>query len=107
MPQQALIFGGTLALYGLHRIIGLRFVHLGPSRFQSVLKLSTWIIVVAGIGILLSVYGFIYASERLRWSLVPIMVLSLAYALPVFPGKSGYGIILTSRSFLSAAYGPY
>ncbi|MCB0601841.1 MAG: hypothetical protein KDC28_11455 [Saprospiraceae bacterium] len=87
LPQQALIFGGTLALYGLHRIIGLRFVHLGPSRFQSVLKLSTWIIVVAGIGILLSVYGFIYASERLRWSLVPIMVLSLAYALPVFPGK--------------------
>ena len=87
LPQQALIFGGTIALYGLHRIIGLRFVHLGPSRFQSVLKLSTWIILVAGIGILLSVYGFVYASSRLRWSLVPVMVLSLAYALPVFPGK--------------------
>ena len=87
LPQQALSFGGTIALYGLHRIIGLRFVHLGPSRFQSVLKLSTWIILVAGIGILLSVYGFVYASSRLRWSLVPVMVLSLAYALPVFPGK--------------------
>ncbi len=83
------LFGGTLTLYGLHRLIGLRFVTGSEitSRFDIIAQINLEIFAYTLLGGLMAGISFFYLPGRLQFHLLLPALLALAYALPVFRKK--------------------
>ena len=83
------LFSGTLALYGLHRLIGLNFVTGSEvtSRFDIIAAIRSETLIYALLGSLGAGISFFYLPRQLQLAVPLPALLSLAYALPVFRKK--------------------
>ena len=88
--NEAFIFCSTVALYSLHRIIGINKIlrHIGSGRFQKIrpLKSVLWLNVFLGGGLSLYIY-FLQFDLSLKYFLIIPSVLSLAYVIPIWRGR--------------------
>lgn len=86
------VFGSTLAMYNLHRLIGLSKIRsqMKEERFGIIKKDKQSIIILGVIGSLLS----IYTLQFIDWAVIKLLFLpilfSMAYVLPLFPSKKRF-----------------
>lgn len=88
-PVAAFIFFGTLALYGIHRIVGLKKVSAfqDKGRFAVVGRFKSHILFYSILsGAAAAWYGFQIPWRVLPWIVLPAF-LGAGYVLPVFKGK--------------------
>jgi hypothetical protein len=85
-PIVVLIFCATLAVYALHRLIGLAKAKdfLGEGRYFIANKFKSHILVYAIIGMLVGVYYIFQISALLQIAIILPAFFSLGYVLPVF-----------------------
>ncbi len=88
-PAWVFVFAGTLTLYGLHRLIGLRFVtgKERTNRFRTIAQLRGEILLYTLLAGLATAVSFFHLSRKLQISLLLPGLLALLYPLPVFRGK--------------------
>ena len=88
-PLTGFIFSATLFLYALHRIVGLEktkaFQQKG--RYKIIATFSSHILIYAILGGLASFILFWYLPAPLKWLIVGIGLISIAYVLPFIGAK--------------------
>ncbi len=88
-PVAGFVFFGTLSLYGVHRIVGLKKVRgfQEKGRFAVVARFKSHILVYSALSALAAAwYAFHVPPEVWHWLLLPA-ILGAGYVLPVFKGK--------------------
>ncbi len=88
-PTAVFIFSGTLALYGIHRLIGLKLLN-GKNvsqRFQTISRLNREIIVYTILAGIVAAVSFLLLTRTLQLHLLAPGLLALLYALPLFRKK--------------------
>ncbi len=106
-PLYGVIFFGTLFLYALHRLVGLKKMNFtaGQARFFIVQKFKSHIALYALLGLIGGLFFLIQLNQRLLWTLLPVAGLSLAYVLPIFPsGKRGRDISFLKIFMIAIAW---
>ncbi len=94
-PLYGVIFFGTLFLYALHRLVGMKKVDsfTGQTRFAIVEKFKTHIFLYAVVAAAGGLWCLLQLPQSLIWALLPVALVSLIYVLPVLPsGKRGRDI---------------
>ncbi len=83
-----LVFFATVSLYSMHRIIGLRKMkesYYEKTRYEQIARLKSLILVSFALSIVCSILMLFFISFSLLLALLPAVLLSIAYTLPIFP----------------------
>ena len=98
------IFSGTLCLYAIHRLIGIRTLPTESitSRFEVIMKYNLHITVyAAAAGVMTLLYFYKLDVTQKYLSIIPIL-LSAAYVLPILPGGKRLRDVPLIKIFLIA-----
>lgn len=88
-PVLIFVFCATVAIYALHRIIGISKVHefIEDERYQVISTYKHHIQLYAGIAVVGGLITFFYLPVSVQLTLVLPGLVSLGYVLPVFKGR--------------------
>jgi len=83
---ESFLFAGTVCLYALHRLVGLR--RLRPfqqsGRLRVIARFRKHILAYTILSGLIGAYFFLQLERRVQWSLILPALLAFSYVLPVF-----------------------
>jgi len=84
------VFGSTLAMYNLHRLIGLHRIVSSEMnhRYQQIEQSRTYLYVLLIIGALISIFSFLQLDLATIYKLGVAIGLSVLYVIPIFPASN-------------------
>lgn len=99
------VFGSTLAMYNMHRIIGLRRIRsaMMNERYQQIDKTSGFLYVLLFVGLILAGISFFKIQVATIYRLTIAVVLSILYVVPIFPNSNRLRDFNYVKIFLIAA----
>ena len=108
-PYNKFVFFSTIVLYALHRLVGILKMDLSlkKGRFEIIETIKRPILVSAIVAFGFSLYYFFLLEQRVQYLLLPAIILSLAYVLPLFKNASRLRDLAYIKIFLIALVWAY